>query len=170
MSTSRPLPQVRLLGIAAVVALAPGLNVALAQISGNLEQQPRPGPTTTWTLESPPAQVTLFDHSHASTSFPLPLQSGTPGLRIEGNDNTITLHDPTTPTPTFFGHFSATTAATLNLSKVTITGDDNPSFGGGGANQGHFIGEEWLTGAGPNAHDWIWLQPAGAHFASWVDP
>jgi hypothetical protein len=36
--------------------------------------------------------------------------------------------------------------------------------------QGAFIGQEFSTGTGPNVTDWIWLQPAGAHFASWVDP
>jgi hypothetical protein len=37
-------------------------------------------------------------------------------------------------------------------------------------NQGHFLGEEFATGSGPHANTWIWLQPAGAQFASWVDP
>jgi hypothetical protein len=32
--------------------------------------------------------------------------------------------------------------------------------------QGRFIGEEWSTGN----TSWIWIKPAGAHFASWVDP
>jgi hypothetical protein len=36
--------------------------------------------------------------------------------------------------------------------------------------QGRFLGEEWSTGTGSSANQWIWLQPAGAHFASWVDP
>jgi hypothetical protein len=36
--------------------------------------------------------------------------------------------------------------------------------------QGRFLGEEWSTGTGPSANQWIWSQPAGAHFASWVDP
>jgi hypothetical protein len=36
--------------------------------------------------------------------------------------------------------------------------------------QGRFLGEEWSTGTRSNGSDWIWLQPAGAHFASWVDP
>jgi len=36
--------------------------------------------------------------------------------------------------------------------------------------QGRFLGEECSTGTGPSANQWIWLQPAGAHFASWVDP
>ena len=37
-------------------------------------------------------------------------------------------------------------------------------------NQGSFIGEEWSTDTGENAHDWIWMVPEGANFASWVDP
>jgi hypothetical protein len=36
--------------------------------------------------------------------------------------------------------------------------------------RGRFIGEEWSTGTGENAHDWIWLKPAGINFASWIDP
>ncbi len=32
--------------------------------------------------------------------------------------------------------------------------------------QGRFIGEEWAIGN----HSWIWMQPAGASFPSWVDP
>jgi hypothetical protein len=32
--------------------------------------------------------------------------------------------------------------------------------------QGHFIGEEYSTGT----TTWIWMQPAGASFPSWVDP
>jgi hypothetical protein len=32
--------------------------------------------------------------------------------------------------------------------------------------QGRFIGEEYSTGD----TSWIWMQPAGAAFPSWVDP
>jgi hypothetical protein len=32
--------------------------------------------------------------------------------------------------------------------------------------QGHFIGEEYLTGN----TSWVWMTPAGTNFPSWVDP
>jgi hypothetical protein len=155
-------------GLAALVwTLIIGCILAPIVLIGMLASLNNSHPSTENRPAAVPSRQPAYAHPReVRRALPVDVRRALPAVRRAELVSTPTLFD--SPSEPQRGDWHSVTL--LDGTTVQACYQGNLASSGNLPSQGHFLGEEWSTGTGPNATDWIWLQPAGAHFASWVDP